>query len=59
MDDSASADEQARYATRLIAAGERLQRRVDERGGAVIEGEVLANGLLTLPGRTVEPYRDP
>jgi hypothetical protein len=59
MDDSASADEQARYAQRLITAGERLQRRAEETAGTVIEGEVLANGLLTLPGLTVEPHREP
>ena len=47
MDDSASADEQARYAQRLITAGDRLQRRAEETAGTVIEGEVLANGLLT------------
>lgn len=55
MDDSASADEQARYAQRLISAGERLQRRANEMGGAVIEGDILANGTRL----TVEPYREP
>jgi hypothetical protein len=56
MEHLASADEQAHYARRLIAAGERLQRRADEMAGALIEGEVLTNGSLALPGHTVEPY---
>lgn len=55
MDGSASAAEQAHYAQRLIAAGERLQRRADGISGAIIEGEVLANGPLMLLGLTVEP----
>ena len=60
MEHLASADEQAHYAQRLIAAGERLQRRANEMGGAVIEGEVvLTNGPLTLPELTTEPYREP
>lgn len=59
MDGSASAVEQAHYARRLIAAGERLQRRADEAAGTVIEGEVLANGPLTLPPHTVEPHWEP
>jgi hypothetical protein len=59
MDDSASTAEQAHYAQRLIAAGERLRRRADEATGTVIEGEVLANGPLTLPAHTVEPYWEP
>jgi phosphomevalonate kinase len=60
VDQLASADEQAHYAHRLIAAGKRLQRRVNEMGGAVIEGEVvLTNGPLTLPGLTAEPNREP
>ncbi|HEV7452025.1 MAG TPA: hypothetical protein VGO16_11695 [Pseudonocardiaceae bacterium] len=33
MDDSASAAEQARYAQRLIEAGQRMQRRADEAVG--------------------------
>jgi hypothetical protein len=49
MDDSASTAEQAHYAQRLIAAGERLRRRAEETAGAVIEGEVLANGPVILP----------
>lgn len=56
MDGSASATEQTRYAQRLIAAGERLRRRADEMGIAVIEGEVLADGPLTLTMHTAEPY---
>ena len=42
MDDSASAAEQQHYAQRLIAAGERLQRRAEGTGGAVIEGDIVA-----------------
>ncbi len=60
MEHLASADEQAHYAQRLIAAGERLRRRANEMGGAVIESEVVhMNGPLTLPELTVEPYREP
>ncbi len=59
VDASASAAEQAHYAQRLVAAGEWLQRRANETAGTVIEGEVLAHGPLTLPGLTVEPYREP
>lgn len=55
MEGTASADEQHDYALRLIGAGERLQRRADEMHGAVIDGEVLATGSLTLPSHTVEP----
>ncbi|MGH3889135.1 MAG: hypothetical protein ACRDSZ_21690 [Pseudonocardiaceae bacterium] len=43
MEGSASATEQACYAQRLIAAGERLQRRANGTSAAVIEGEVLAD----------------
>ncbi len=56
MDGSASTAEQAHYAERLIATGERLRRRADETAGTVIEGEALAIGPLTLPAHTVEPY---
>ena len=55
MEGSASSAEQAHYAQRLIAAGERLRRRADETAGMVIEGEVLASGLLTPPGHPIEP----
>lgn len=53
MEDTASADEQHDYALRLIAAGERFQRRAA--AGTIIEGEVLADGPLTLPTHTVRP----
>lgn len=56
MDGSASTAEQTQYAQRLIAAGERLRRRATETAGAVIEGEVLGTGPLTLPTQTVEPH---
>jgi hypothetical protein len=59
MDGSAGSAEQAHYAQRLITAGEWLQRRADRLSGAVVEGEVLANGPLTLPVNTVEPYSEP
>lgn len=59
MEGTASADEQHDYARRLIAAGEWLQRRADDNGGTVIEGEVLANGPLTLPAHTVAPDWEP
>lgn len=53
IDGSASAAEQAHYAQRLIAAGERLQRRADGMGGVVVEGDVLVNEI-TFPEDTVE-----
>jgi hypothetical protein len=56
MEDSASAAEQHSYAQRLIAAGERLRRRTTNAAGAVVEGDVLGCGLLTLPAHTVEPH---
>ncbi|MGH3972603.1 MAG: hypothetical protein ACRDS9_04670 [Pseudonocardiaceae bacterium] len=56
MEGSASAAEQTHYARRLIAAGERLQRRADELSEAVVEGDVLTNDPLTLPAHAVEPY---
>lgn len=55
MEGSASAIEQQHYARRLIAVGERLQRRVDEMNHPIIEGEVLAGVSLVLPEHTVEP----
>jgi hypothetical protein len=58
MDASASSDEQARYAQRLIAAAERLRRRANETAGVVIEGEVLPNGPLALPELTEQPHRE-
>lgn len=60
MEHLASADEQAHYAQRLIAAGERLKRRANAMGGAVIEGEVvLTNGPITMPELVAEPHREP
>jgi hypothetical protein len=55
MDGSASAAEQRDYAQRLIVAGERLRRRADGTAGAVVEGEIVVDGSLVLPGHTVEP----
>ncbi|MGH3917485.1 MAG: hypothetical protein ACRDSG_00310 [Pseudonocardiaceae bacterium] len=55
MEGSASIAERQTYAERLIAIGERLQRRAEGAEQAVIEGEVLTNGSLVLPVHTVEP----
>lgn len=49
MDGRASSAEQQHYAERLIGVGERLQRRAKATGGAIIEGEVEANGSIVLP----------
>lgn len=57
MEGSASIAEQQVYAQRLIAAGERLRQRADGMNVALVEGEVITNGPLALPGHTVEqPY---
>lgn len=58
MDATASTAEQRDYALRLIAAGERLRRRANESGAPIIEGEIVLTNE-PLPGRTVEPYREP
>ena len=55
MDGSAGTAEQGHFALRLIAAGERLQRRADALREVVVEGEVVATGLLGLPADTVKP----
>lgn len=54
MEGSASVAEQRHYAERLIAAGERLQRRADGMNGAVVEGQVVAEESIAIPARTVE-----
>ncbi|MGH3908907.1 MAG: hypothetical protein ACRDTE_32695 [Pseudonocardiaceae bacterium] len=59
IDGSASAAEQAHYAQRLIAVGQRLQRRANETPGTVIEGELVADGPITLPAHTVELEWEP
>lgn len=57
MEESASITEQRDYARRLIAAGQRLQRRTTiETAGVVVEGEILSNSALSFPEHTVEPY---
>jgi hypothetical protein len=56
MKGSASTAEQQDYAQRLIVAGERLWRRADGMNAVVVEGEVLTNKPLALPGHPVEPY---
>lgn len=49
MDGSATAAEQHDYAQRLIAAGQRMHKRVNDTA-TVVEGEVvLGSGLLALP----------
>lgn len=53
MEGSASAAEQRRYADRLIAAGERLKRRADGMGGAIIDSVVVAGESIALPSHTV------
>ncbi len=58
MEGTASVDEQHDYALRLIAVGERLQRRVDALREVVVEGEVLTTGPLDLPAYTGEPYSE-
>ena len=55
MDGSAGTAEQGHFALRLIAAGEGLQRRADALREVVVEGEVVATGLLGLPADTVKP----
>lgn len=59
MDGSVGAAEQQNYAQRLINVGERLRQRANGTPRVVIDGEVLANGPLTLPAYTVEPYWEP
>jgi hypothetical protein len=49
MEGSASVIEQQRYAQRLIAAGERLHRRATGMNRSVIDGEVLADKVITFP----------
>ena len=58
MDGSASAAEQQNYAQRLMAAGERLQRRATKTGGVVIEGEVVMEKAIALPPCGVESLRE-
>jgi hypothetical protein len=43
IEGSATVAEQAGYAQRLIAAGERLRRRANGTSGVVLEGEVLVD----------------
>ncbi len=54
MEGSASTAEQQHYAQRLIAAGKRLRRRAEHTGQIVLDGDVLADELITLPAQTVE-----
>jgi hypothetical protein len=59
MDGSADVTEQRSYAQRLIAAGERLQRRADRMAGTVIEGALVVNETTALPAHTRELDREP
>lgn len=59
MDGTASAAEQQDYARRLITAGQWLDCRATGLDATIIEGEVLANGALTLPAHTVAPDWEP
>ena len=54
MDGTASVAEQHNYACRLIAAGQRLQRRATAMGAAIVEGEVVVDGSIALPAPTVQ-----
>ncbi|MGH3815817.1 MAG: hypothetical protein ACRDUV_25770 [Pseudonocardiaceae bacterium] len=54
MEGSAGPGEQQHYAQRLIAVGERLQRRADGMSGVVIEGDVQTGNPYSLPPRTVD-----
>ena len=58
MEGSASSAEQQDYAERLIAAGERLRRRVNETSTAIIEGEVLSKDLPVLSAHTALSPRE-
>ncbi|MGH3906460.1 MAG: hypothetical protein ACRDTE_20110 [Pseudonocardiaceae bacterium] len=51
IEGSASAAEQTRYAQRLIAAGQRLQRRAE---GVVVEEDVEPPEQIALRAHTVE-----
>lgn len=55
MEGSASTAEQQHYGERLIAAGRQLKRRAEAMNRTVIEGEVLVEEPIALPGHTVEP----
>ncbi|MGH3669106.1 MAG: hypothetical protein ACRDSH_00500 [Pseudonocardiaceae bacterium] len=57
MDRSASVAEQQAYAERLIAAGERLQRRITiETADVVIDGEVVTNNSLSVLRNAVQSH---
>ena len=56
MEGSASIAEQQNYAKRLIAIGERLKCRAEEAKRTIIEGEVLVDRPLTLPGFTTDHH---
>lgn len=55
LEGTATGAQQRHYAQRLIAAGERLQRRADKAGAMVIDGQAEAAHPITLPEHTVEP----
>jgi len=58
MEGTAGAAEQQHYAQRLVAAGERLQRRADGINDVVIEGEIEAENPIALPPNTIELDRE-
>jgi hypothetical protein len=59
MEGAATAAQQRHYAQRLIAAGQRLQRRAEETPGIVIDGDVVSEHPAALPANTVEPDWEP
>lgn len=59
MDGSADVTEQCRYAQRLIAVGQRLQRRADAKAELVIEGQLVIDETIALPAHTLELDREP
>lgn len=60
MAGSATADEQYSFSRRLMALGERLERRANATGGVVVDGEVSGSQSIALPAHTIEsaPRKD-
>lgn len=52
MDGSADVTEQWRYAQRLMAVGQRLQRRADGTAKLVIEGQLVVDETFAFPAHT-------
>jgi hypothetical protein len=55
MEGSAAAAEQVHYAQRLIAAGERLNRRARTVDAAADDGSMTTGRSITLPENTMNP----